>query len=402
MEAMIVRCALVGLGMLTVLCVTMSMPVNAQRWEPPDGRFPILGWVIPSAEGFQAYADAGFTVLWSPLAEDLEAANAAGLNSLVSRIWAHETEEEVQQFVRKTMDRPGVLGYALKDEPGIEDLETWIRYKQWGEEVWPRGLYQINLFPNYATPEQMDVPTYREYVARYMELFRPKVLSFDHYPLIGEDDVRPQYYENLEIIREAALQADVPFWAFAMTTPLGSYRAPTEAELRFQVFSNLVYGAEGIWYFCYKQPKPEKFRSGVVDRQERPTHHYAQVKRINGILRAWGPVLLDSRSTGAYHVGELPQGTRGLPADGLVRSVTPAEPMIVGEFQHVDGGRYLMLMNRAWHEVRAWRVTFASEVTALREVSRRDGSIGAPVSVGSNGLRLRIMAGGARLFRIIS
>ena len=247
----------------------------------------------------------------------------------------------------------------------------------------------------------MDGATYREFVARYMELFRPKVLSFDHYPLIGEDDMRPQYYENLEIIREAAVQADIPFWAFAMTTPLGPYREPTEAELRFQVFSNLVYGAQGIWYFCYKQPNPEKFRSGVVDRQERPTHHYARVKRINAILHAWGPVLLDLRSTAVYHVGELPQGTRGLPANGLVRSVTPAEPMIVGDFQHVDGGRYLMLMNRDWHHARAWRVTFASEISAVEQISRRDGSTGPPVSIGPNGLRLRIVAGGARLFRVL-
>jgi hypothetical protein len=265
--------------------------------------------------------------------------------------------------------------------------------------VWPSGLYQINLFPNYASPEQMDVPTYREYVSAYMERFQPKVLSFDHYPLIGEDDIRPQYYENLEIIREAAVKAEVPFWAFALVTPHWSYRDPTEAEIRFQVFSNIVYGAQGIWYFCYKQPGPESFLGGIVDRQERRTHHYPQVTRINAILRAWGPTLLDLRSKGVYHVGDLPRGTRGLPEDGLVRALSPDEPMIVGEFEHVDGGRYLMLMNRDWHDVGSWRVTLADDVTALREVSRRTGELQEPMQVGPDGVELRIMAGGARLFR---
>ena len=393
------RYALPLLGIAMLMCAALAANADGPRWKPPDGRFPVLGWGIPSAENFQAYADAGFTVLWSVRAEDLQAADAAGLNSLVSGM-PRTDEEAAQQFVRGTMDRPGVLGYAMRDEPGIDDLEPLIRAREWAEEFWPGGLYQINLFPNYASAEQMDVPTYREYVEQYMQQYEPKVLSYDHYALVNEDDLRPQYYENLEIIRAAALKYDVPFWAFALTSPHWSYRDPSEAEIRFQVFSDLVYGAQGIWYFCYKQPGSDVFLGGIVDREERPTHHYPQVTRMNAILSAWGPTLLDLRSVGVYHVGELPQGTQGLPGDGLVRSVTPMDPMIVGEFEHLDGGSYVMLMNRDWHDVGEWRVAFAGDVTALREVSREDGSLEEPLPVGADGVRLRIMAGGARLFRV--
>ncbi|MGC9317130.1 MAG: hypothetical protein ACP5KN_03735 [Armatimonadota bacterium] len=385
--------------LLPTICLVLATGACAERWQPPDGRFPILGWVIPSAEGFEDYADAGFTVLWACREADLEAAEAAGLNSLVSG-FIRETEEESQQFVRETMGRPGVIGYSMRDEPGADDFAKYAQYRAWGEEVWPEALYQINLFPNYANAEQMDVPTYREYVARFMEVYDPKVLSFDHYPLVGEDDLRPQYYENLEIIREAALEHDVPFWAFALVTPHWSYRDPTEAEIRFQVFSDIVYGAQGIWYFCYKQPSPEFFLGGVVDRQERPTHQYPRVQRINAILQAWGPTLLRLRSTGVYHVGEPPEGTVGLPADSLVRSVSPAEQMIVGEFQHADGRHYVMLMNKDWHRARQYRMGLAPEVTALREVSRRDGQFHRPLQAAGGQVKLRVMAGGARLFRV--
>lgn len=385
---------------LIVVAVALVTTVAwAERWRPSDGRFPILGWVIPSAVGFEDYADAGFTVLWAVRESDLDAAHAAGLNCIVAG-FIHDTKEESQEFVRATMHRPGVIGYSIKDEPGADDFAYYAARRAWGEAVWPEALYQINLFPNYANEQQMDVPTYREYIQRFMEIYRPKVLSFDHYPLIGEDGMRSNWYENLEIIRAAALEYDVPFWAFALVTPHGPYRDPTEAEIRLQVFSNLVYGAQGIWYFCYKQPSPEYFRGGVVDREERPTHQYPRVQRVNAILHAWGPTLLRLRSTGVYHVGELPLGTRGLPPDGLVRSVVPADQMIVGEFVHEDGSRYLMFMNRDWHGARQYRIHLAPSVAALREVSRRNGELLEPLTAAPEGIELRIMAGGARLFRV--
>lgn len=386
-------------GIIVAVTLLLAAGAGAQRWQPPDGRFPILGWVIPSPEGYQDYADAGFTVLWACPESGLEAAEEAGLNALATG-FVRDTKEESQQFVRETMDRPGVIGYSLTDEPGADEFEKYARYRRWGEEVWPEALYQINLFPNYASPEQMDVPTYREYVAQFMRVFDPKVLSYDHYPLVGDDDLRPQYYENLEIIRQAALADDVPFWAFALVTPHWSYRDPTEAEIRFQVFSDIVYGAQGIWYFCYEQPSHEQFLGGVVNRREEPTHHYPQVTRINAILRAWGPTLLRLRSTGVYHTGELPRGTRGLPADGLVRGVSPDEQMTVGEFEHEEGARYLILMNRDWHGAREYRIALSPQVAALREVSRRDGELMDALQVAGGSLELRIMAGGARLFHV--
>jgi len=135
---MVMQGTWVALGLVTMMCAAIPVHGDVDRWEPPDGRFPILGWVIPSPEGLQAYADAGFTVLRSPLAEDLDAAEAADPNSIVSRIWEHKTEEEAERFIRETIDRPGVLGYALSLKEGVWPIsaikvlvaedETDVRY----------------------------------------------------------------------------------------------------------------------------------------------------------------------------------------------------------------------------------------------------------------------------------
>ena len=81
-----------------------------------------------------------------------------------------------------------------------------------------------------------------------------QLLSFDHYPVVG-DTCRPEWYENLEIFSDEARKAGKPFWAFSLATSHGPNPVPTPAMLRLQVYSDLAYVAQGIQYFTYWTPQ---------------------------------------------------------------------------------------------------------------------------------------------------
>lgn len=387
-------------GGLAILAMALGRRGGATRWEPRDGIFPITGWHNPPAEGYPQMAAVGFTVVFDARAAELDIIHQAGMKALV-KLGITVNANVAKAWVEPVKDHPAVIGYNLCDEPNACMFECIAQVKRWASKIYPEALYFVNLFPcDAATGREghLGTDSYEDYLQQYMQIFQPKVLSFDHYPLVGETGFKLRYYDNLEIIRATALKYDVPFWAFALVSPHWSYRDPTEAEIRFQIFSNLVYGAQGLFYYCYKQPPA--YDSGVVDTEGNPTHHYPQVQRINAIVQAWGPTLLKLRSTAVYHVGELPQGTAPLPPDGLVRSVNPSEQLIVGLFDHIEGSRYIMLMNKDYTADRHFRIKFDSGINALEEISPHTGQLLPVIRLTDSGTDIDIIAGGARLFKI--
>ena len=44
------------------------------------------------------------------------------------------------------------------------------------------------------------------------------------------------------------------FWNFFNAMPFGGHSDPTEAQIRWQIFTSLAYGAKGVLYFCYFSP----------------------------------------------------------------------------------------------------------------------------------------------------
>ena len=113
------------------------------------------------------------------------------------------------------------------------------------------------------------------------------VRSSDNY-VIYEDgtDKAKQHFDNLASARELSLKYDVPFWAFALTTKHRKYRHPSESDLRWKQFTNLAYGAKGLWYFCYWGPhrwddKGWGTRSIVDSVTGEPTELYQQVRKLN-------------------------------------------------------------------------------------------------------------------------
>ena len=230
---------------------------------------------------------------------------------------------------------------------------------------------------------------------------RPDVLSMDHYPLFQPDaDGRDGYRRNLAVMRRESLKAGVPFWNFFNTMPYGPHTDPTEAQLRWQIFTSLAYGARGVMYFCYWTPRGDEFPKGgaILTADGRRTRHYDEAKRINAGLKNWGATLMQLTSTGVERV-QSKGAAAVVPGEGAVRSLSEGD-YLVGTFRHADGRRAVLLNNHHF-AYSAWpTVVFDVDPARVLEVSPKTGRAEPVVddSPDMPGLQISLDAGEGRLF----
>jgi hypothetical protein len=227
----------------------------------------------------------------------------------------------------------------------------------------------------------------------------------DHYPAMKPNlDGRGAYCENLETMRRHSVAAKIPFWNFFNTMPFGPHDDPTEAQLRWQIFTSLAYGAKGVLYFCYWTPKGDEFPRGgaIITAEGRRTRHYEQAKRINAAVKSLGPTLMSLTGTAVIRIAAGADPAPFL-AGSPLQSLTPGD-YLIGTFGHADGRRAVLLNNYSFAYT-AWpTVTFDAEPDQVREVSPATGEEIAVVddSPAMPGLQLSLDAGEGRLFLLPS
>jgi hypothetical protein len=298
-------------------------------------------------------------------------------------------------------ESPACWGYKVKDEPGADEFPALRARTDEIRDRRPGRLAYINLFPDYAGKRQLGTETYDEHVRRFVEEVRPDVLSMDHYPAFRPDaDGRDGYCRNLEVMRKYSLAAEIPFWNFFNIMPFGPHYDPTESQVRWQIYASLAYGAKGVLYFCYYTPISHEFPKGgaIIARDDRPTRHYDQARRINAELKQIGPVLMQLTSE---QVIRLPRGAdyNDLLSGSGIRELSDGD-YLLGVFRQADGRRALLLMNYE-HAYTSWpTVTFDAPHDQVLEAGKVDGRL-APVrddSPDMDGLQISLDAGEGRLF----
>lgn len=320
-------------------------------------QIPILAWYsIPadqtSLKRYQELKDAGFTYNLSffPDAETMMAAfDTAAVAGIKMVAYCPELKTNTVETVQRFKDHPALAAYMLRDEPNRKD------FPELGE--WARKIIAVdndhfcylNLFPNYASEEQLGTKTYKEHVDLFVEEVPIQVLSFDHYPVVG-DSLRANWFENLEIFSEAARNAGKPFWAFALSVAHGPYPIPTTAQLRLQVFSDLAYGAQGIQYFTYWTPFDTvwKFNNAPISLEGKRTDSYDRVKQMNCEIRDLSFIFHGAKVLSVSHTGDqIPMGTK--PLTTLPKQIkelkTEGSGAVVSVLENEENN-YLVIVNR--------------------------------------------------------
>jgi len=347
----------------------------------------------------------------------LDMAQAAGIQAVIidPRIYRelpHEAnwEATVQAVVHDYANHPALYGYYLTDEPHLRHFDALAQLTRAFETCDPDHVPYINLFPNYASPDQLGTVDYEYHVQAYLDTVRPPLLSYDHYALMEWGD-RPEYFANLEVIRRQALRVGVPFWNIILSTPHFNYRDPSPADLRWQVYTTLAYGGKGLAYFTYWTLDVENYRNGIIDMFGYRTSKYDVVRHLNLEVQRLAPHLLALTSTGVYHWPDAPQGASLLTGAGLAAGIEGGQ-FIIGEFVDGDAQPWVMIVNRdrehaAWTTLRIrTRHTTAQEVSPqsgqLRPISRDQGVEAGQVYADGLILRFWLAPAGARLLRFVS
>ncbi|QTH45319.1 hypothetical protein J4772_13450 [Cohnella sp. LGH] len=219
--------------------------------------------------------------------------------------------------------------------------------------------------------------TYEDYVYRWVSKL-PDVLVFDHYPFRIGGGITSDYYSNLEIIRRQALAGGVDFWSFIQSIGINGYlRVPNEAEMRYQIYTNLAYGAKGYIYFTYWTPwsgGTEAFHDGLILPDGTKNTSYTWAQTLNAEVLQLGPKLMSLTSQAVYHTGTLPNSTTALPASFFMQPTGTAEPLVFGYFTDDSGRKYVMVTNRDITNSRTVSFSFSPLPSTVKEISKVNGN----------------------------
>ena len=221
---------------------------------------------------------------------------------------------------------------------------------------------------------------------------------------ILKSGLRPDFYRNLEIIRNAAQNDSIPFWAFALTVPHGQYPPPVQSHLRMQVFSLLAYGARGIQYFSFATPSTNRwnFDDALIDPSGQPTPSYYLVKKLNAQIRKIGPLLLGLESIGIFHSDPVPEACSGF-YNGYPITKIDGQDILAGFFQNEKKQKYILLVNKNYNFGSKPRVYFSGQVNKIKEIAttrRKPQVIEWKNPSSQKNCFLLFKAGEGRMFRI--
>lgn len=392
---------------------------GSQRWGP----------LTPGMA--RKLVDGGFNTAWGCTVEDLDVAHEHGLR--VDLIGLYTVDDpividdpagraRIDSVIDQVKDHPALYSYNVSDEPSAVRFPEFARLLDYFRERDPEHPPYINLFPTYATAEQLGTEgdtteAYREHLRQWLEIGRPELLSYDHYQLKadGDDD---QYFLNLALVREATMKAGIPFINVVQAcAPETIHRVPNGDEGRYLAYTTLAYGGQGLSQFVYWTRVKSFVGGGVAEYAEGDFDTEREVadaaapltplgealREINPEFVAVAEQLQPLTSLGVYHSGRPPAGgtVEELPADAAFAVDPPFDPqremgVLWGLFGSSSGDPTHALVVNLNHGGAI--TTTAVGPAAMEEFDAR-GRQWHPVSDGSRA-QLNLVAGGGKLLRL--
>lgn len=363
-----------NLLILTLAAVT-TFPLVPAKAAPQPGQpteFGIFMWgAIPgSVPTLKRAKEAGMTIAGFATPQQLNMVQEAGLTAFV---WPSEAEMEAAIKDKNVASHPAFAGNVIDSEFSTKKFPEVAKFVALSKQENPTKIPLICMFPTIAGPEALGAKTYEEYLDKYIAEVKPSLLCYDEYAFMEDGTVDRSYYDCLEIYRTKSLQHGIPFWPVIQGNGHMHYRVPTTADILYQCYSSVAYGATGFGYFTYHAYAVGNYRGAAIDQFGNETPTWSNVANANRQILTLAPTLMKLTSTEVYHIGgEIPAASHGPSGTSLVRDI--AGNVLIGDFVHEDGSRYVMIVNKdlqkslqLWPKFRDPNVIGADKVSSYRE-----------------------------------
>lgn len=328
------------------------LPLQAQE------QLPILafhGVQSGKVEDYRKLKEAGFNIsldVYHNTADALRHLDAAEKAGVKLFIYSDSLMLHPSKIINRIMNHPAFYGTYVADEPSADQFQM-LRWRIANIKEYDRkGKFYVNLFPSYASEQQLGIGSYDLYLNKYVSEVPVDFISFDYYP-VQKNRLDPRWYKNLEDIRNLSVEAGKPFWGFANSTVFGPHEQPTLAELKLQQFGNLLYGAKGLQYFGYwtldkTYRNANNFKHSVVYEDGSPTPTYNLVKSLNTQIQRLSWIFTNGTVKSIYHHGTAaPVGThllKGLPVN--FSTFNPQKHPVLVSYITADKLDFIIVQNK--------------------------------------------------------
>jgi hypothetical protein len=352
-------------ALATPLCMMGQEATAMEAWQ--IGTPIVTYWAGPAMTDAtaQQMAEGGWNVVWCT-EKDLDVAQRHGLRAQLhdgllnpAALDDPNLRAQLDALIDRVKNHPALYDYFITDEPAASAFPALGKLVAYLRQRDPAHLAYINLFPTYANNEQLgtqgDTATaYKEHLRQYVDVVKPGLISYDHYHFQAGDRDGGEYFLNLAMIRQAAMDAGVPFLNIVQAcTWTPSMRVPNADELRFLVYTTAAYGAMGISYYVYCHPG---HTGAIAHADGTPTWAYYELKSFNREFVAVASQLKPLRSLGVYHLGMIPAGGQALPKKSAFRldpevATVPYNPpekmkgMLLGYFGRPGKPSHVVVVN---------------------------------------------------------
>ncbi len=279
--------------------------------------------------------------------DQLKLADQYGISMYVNdeRLYG-KSSAQVSELISKAFysEYASFAGIHVVDEPcteiyrhpaDTEDTKIMSKWAELSRNVGAAGtMNYVNLLPYWPGILDKDSgreTSYKRYLQTYIDTCAPKQLSFDYYVFDPDREHNVMecgtYFKNLAMIREKALEQNLPFspciqagtdWNGGLETipSVQGGGRPTEAEFKWNVNVSLAFGAQGIQYFPLIQPigfaikngynhEYDYGRNGLIGANGQLNDWYYYAQRVNRQIAAVDDVLMNAASLGVIVGGEI-------------------------------------------------------------------------------------------------
>lgn len=201
-----------------------------------------------------------------------------------------------------------IAAVHIADEPSVELMDTY------GDDAFTADYksvydvpYMVNLFPNYASEQQLGVKRYDDYLAAYEEKIlsdfsENAMVSVDFYPYRADfDGLNSLWLLCYEKVARLAKENNAMTHFYLQSATQNEFAKDlSEKDMRLQAYVALCYGAEWLSYYCYAMPQHygadgeilPMYDKCILDENNQPTSLYGAVKNVNAEIQSFSSAFL--------------------------------------------------------------------------------------------------------------